>query len=366
VKDFAILIVNGKDNYGSQTWLKLFIDQLKKHTISKNYKILLWNHDYNNKNIKTIISRTKEITELNEINSPLKTYDPNNEYNFSFGECFNNGYHVHRTPLQILFNYNIQNNISDIIFTFDTDSFPIYTGWDIFSLNILKEYKLVGNWRDELIQKISPYIHPSFLGISVNDVLNCNLIFDTKPTFPISDTCSHFTKVIASQFGENKIFKYLRSNNYQFHTVFNGIYNHMIYHHHFGTRYREGKIKNVTPFGWEERNESSQRNKIILDSTTELLFNNTELFFQLLTIGKVNIEVSKLIAYINNPYTSKIDALESNEFNNLNNEEKHYILNRLLIHINNNSFLYTYFNSCKNLNRNKEASLYYDKLLRTP
>lgn len=274
-------ITGESDNY----WLSIALNNLTNRASGKySLKVFLWNHDHENEKVKAIIQQYSDtVIELTAKDVDFNQYDPNGHYICTKGYRFHKGYDVHRTPLQLLYDYLTERFEIEVFFTFDTDSWPLRNNWDLplmYALN--SDKKLVGVWRDELSAVIPPYVHPSCLGMR-NDVFKKSALrFDTIPSFPLEDSLSHFTKYVCKHYGEESIFKLLRNNGLQYHPVFNGVYGSLIYHHHFGSRHVNIKTGNLKSFGWETRKENMQENYIVMVSTTKMVFsdmNGAEVLF---------------------------------------------------------------------------------------
>ena len=302
--DIAILMVNGESGYRDKLWVEISVANIVKYISGEyTYKIFLWNHNVRNTKVHDYLASFGDIVEvLDEGNYDMSQYDPGKKYcTPGRWETFAGGYHVHRTPLQILYDYAVSNYSVDIVFTFDNDSCPIRANWDIpmvYALNHGK--KLVGIWRSEMNQVIEPYIHPSFLGLKVETVRDCGLRFDNIPVFPKQDSLSHITAAIRERYGAETIYPLLRNNKKQYHTVFNGVYGSLMYHHHFGTRNGMVPLKS---FGWQERKEKMIVNRVVMDGTTEMLFSDDQDYFNLLAFG-INYTAYKLYwAYLKADYS---------------------------------------------------------------
>ncbi len=278
-------MVNAITSESDNFWASLSINNLIKRASGKySLKIFLWNHDHENEKVKRIIKQYDDnVIELTANDVDFNQYDPDGKYICKKGYRFHKGYDVHRTPLQLLYNYLTAKFDVEVFFTFDTDSWPLRNNWDLplmYALN--SDKKLVGVWRDELKALIPPYVHPSCLGMR-NDVFKkSGLRFDKIPSFPLEDSLSHFTKYVCENYGEQSIFKLIRNNGLQYHPVFNGVYGSLIYHHHFGSRHVNIKTGNLKSFGWEARKENMQDNYIVMVSTTKMIFSdmkNIEIMF---------------------------------------------------------------------------------------
>ena len=136
-----------------------------------------------------------------------------------------------------------------------------------------------------MTQAIEPYVHPSCLAIKVSTIRELGLRFDRIPNPAFEDSLSHFTSAVREHYGPGAIYPLKRNNVLEFHPVFNGIYDSLFYHHHFGTRNEGGRTKSLKSFGYRMRREAMTENRLVMDGTTEMLFRNPEGFFNLLTYG---------------------------------------------------------------------------------
>ncbi|MCU0370730.1 MAG: hypothetical protein MUC31_04900 [Bacteroidales bacterium] len=285
----AILIVNGTHDFMDKLWLEISLGNIIRFTSGlHSFKVFVWNHNRNSKKVSAYLQSFGDLVEcLDENSFDMSRYDPDKKYIYGQkGYVFSEGWHVHRTPLQILYEHAVTAYEIDTVFTFDTDSCPIRNNWDIPLVYALDHgYKIAGIWRDELQVQIPPYIHPSCLGIKTGTIQKLGLRFDHIPVFPREDSVSNFTAAVVEKYGPEAIFPVKRNNGFQYHSVFNGIYGGMLYHHHFGTRLRSGRLQHVTSFGWKERGEMLAGNKIVMDSTTRMLFLDPQNFMNELAYG---------------------------------------------------------------------------------
>lgn len=301
----AVLIVNGKANFKDRLWIELSIGNILKFTSPyRDFKIFAWNHDRENPAVIRYLDSVKPHVEtLDEGNVDLTGWDgvrydvsPQQTKNYFAG-----GLHVHRAPLQILYEHVTREYDVDIIFTFDSDSWPIRNNWDVpLFYRLGKDTRLTGIWRDELDAVIPPYVHPSCLGIKAETVEALKLRFDRDPAPPGEDTLSHFTHEVRRRFGAEAIYPLKRSNRREYHPVFNGVYGGAVYHHHLGSRYREGKIARPVTHGWQERGEDLDDNRFLLDATTAMVFEHTGGFIHDLAHGERAFDFKLYDNYLKN------------------------------------------------------------------
>lgn len=366
----AILIVNGKFNYKDHLWIELAIKNILRFTSPYiDFKIFVWNHDYENPRVIHFFESCKDRVEIvDEKNFDLTKWQgikcdvpPERGYK---GNYFGGGFHVHRAALQMLYEKVIKNYNVDIIFTFDSDSWPIRNNWDIPLVYLLeKKIKLTGIWRDELRAVIPPYIHPSCLGIKAETIAKLNLRFDYEPLPPTEDTLSHFTQLVRQHFGEDVIYPLKRSNLKEYHPVFNGVYGGIIYHHHLGTRYKDGKLTAPQTYGWQERGESLTHNKFILDATTRMIFEQTDDFILALAYGDRAFGFKLYSNYLQGNTTDEgyIELLETaKERRGKDLPETYYISGLIVRHFAfDKEFLQFYAEVCEEMGYAVEAESYY-------
>jgi len=300
----AVLIVNGTFNYKNNLWLRLSVNNIIRYTSPHTkYKIIVWNHDYRNPEVTAYLNSVADYVEVLSAEdvdpgkwSIAKCDETNTRY-----DCFSGGYHSHRGALQILYEHVVGTYEADIIFTFDSDAWPIRNNWELPLIYRLdRDIKLAGVWRDELKVIIAPYVHPSCLGIKTETIKRFNLRFDEEPEAFKEDTLSHFTRIIKKHFGDSAIMPFKRSNMKEYHTVFNGIYGGLLYHHHLGTRYMDGNIGEAKTYGWQERGESPEYNKFILDGVTQRVFEHTDDFMDELAYGERAFNYKLYAAFLKN------------------------------------------------------------------
>ena len=305
--DMAILIVNGKANYKDKLWLKICINRIIRYTSSDlNYKIFVWNHDKNNESVNEYLQSYPQLIEVLTIDDVnLAEMDlvirPDDRKNSVW--LFEGLYHVHSTPVQVLYDHFSKVYSFDKVFLFDNDAWPVRYNWDLIVSHVLDNgYELTGVWRDELDTIRIPYVHPSGLGIKTDTLKRLGLRFDNWFIGLTEDTISHITRVVDKDSGPLSIFQLKRSNAYNYHNVFSGIYGDLIYHHHLGTRYEAGKIKEAITAGWQDRGEAKQSNRFVLDSLTEMVFRDADQFILDLRYGNDSFEAKKYFNYLNNNY----------------------------------------------------------------
>ncbi|NTV84516.1 MAG: hypothetical protein HGA23_09495 [Bacteroidales bacterium] len=303
----GILMVNGTHDFMDKLWLEISLANIIRYTSGHySFKVFVWNHNRNSKKVAAFLqSFGDKVESIDENSFNMNEYDKEKKYIAGkTGYVFSGGYHVHRTPLQILYEHATRSYDIDTIFTFDTDSCPIRNNWDLPLVYALDHgYKITGIWRDELLVKIPPYVHPACLGIKVKTIEKLGLRFDHIPVFPKEDSLSDFTGTIIGKYGNEAIMPVKRSNQFEYHSVFNGVYGGMIYHHHFGTRLRGGKLQHVTSFGWQERGEVLLDNKMIMDGTTRLIFLDPANFMNELAYGDQYKHYKIFLNYLNANYS---------------------------------------------------------------
>ncbi len=302
--DLAILIVNGKFNYRDHLWLDLSVGNLIRHTSPRtNYRIFVFNHDRDNPRVASCLESVGEHVEVVSEDSfdvgrwpGERVSDPAVPADYFAGGC-----HVHRGALQMLFEHATARFDVETVFTFDTDSWPLRDNWELPLLDRLdRDVRLVGVWRDELQAVIPPFVHASCLGVKAETVRELGLRFDREPLPPREDTLSHFTVAVTNRFGTGSVLRLTRSNRFQHHAVFNGVYGGLVYHHHLGTRYRDGRSPEPRTYGWAERGESLATNKLVLDATTQMVFSNAEDFCCDLQYGADALRLKPFVHYLRN------------------------------------------------------------------
>lgn len=192
---------------------------------------------------------------------------------------------------------------------------------------------------------------------------NSKLRFDQIPNYPLEDSLSNITDYIINYFGEDAIFKLKRSNLFQYHSVFNGVYGKLVYHHHFGTRFMDRKRSNLKSFGWSEREEIMSNNYLIMESTTEMIFSNIKDFEDLLLYGKKASDLKKYRYYLrkgNNKYRIAKLFLMAKQLSDCDVTTAFYILNLINSEncINNDEFIDLYLYLATKMHLPEEANAY--------
>ena len=363
----AVLIVNGTFNYRGQLWIEQCVERLVQYTSAyTDFKIFIWNHDWENRDVTEYLSRRAPyVTVLDEAHYDWSdyrgpTYDrpTHSAYNF-------HGFHVHRTPLQILFDHVTSRYDVDTVFTFDSDSWPIRYNWDVPLLYALdRDTKLAGVWRDELVPIMPAFVHASGLGIRVETIRELGLRFDYKPENEREDTLSNFTRSVEAAYGPEAICRLRRSNVLQYHPIFGGVYDGTIYHHHLGSRYQEGRNKKIVTRGWEERGESLDHNRLVMDGITEAVFSHGDSYLLDLAYGeraaKLKLHVAALRA---NPCDERYAALRelAYETKSTQAEAALFLYNLVCKYYAFNSGVLTeYADLCTQLCHQDEAAAYKD------
>lgn len=361
----AFLMVNGKSNYKKRLWVELSIGNILKYTSPYyDYKIFLWNHDYKNPLVIDYLSSVKNHVEvLSEKNFNLSNWTgfkhgiPPNKRNY-----FSGGFHVHRAPLQILYEYVTRRYDVEIIFTFDTDAWPIRNNWEVpLIYRMERDIVLTGIWRDELEVIRPPHIHPSCLGIKNDTIKKLNLRFDHEAIPPKEDTLTHFTHITENKYNDHAILPLRRSNAKEYHSVFNGIYGGILYHHHLGSRYQEGKSTMVVTAGWKERGESSEKNKFILDATTAMIFECPSDFISDLAYGEKAFDYKLYDYYLKNRCDESYSRLfeKAKEKRKKSLQEAYYISGLICKYFAfNKEFLKFYAEVCEEIGHKTEADSY--------
>jgi SAM-dependent methyltransferase len=364
--DLAILLVNGKFNYKNHLWIELSIGHIIRNTSPyTSFKVFVWNHDVQNQSVSAYLGSVQEHVEvLNEKTIDLSRWRGVHVAGTeNRSDYFSGGIHAHRGALQILYEYAVDKFDVEMVFTFDSDSWPIRANWEwplVFSLR--RDIRLAGVWRDELRAVIPPYIHSSGLGIRAETLRELGLRFDLEPVPPTEDTLSHFTREIQKRYGPQTILPLKRSNAREYHAVFNGVYGGLIYHHHLGTRFRAGKIKEPRTYGWEERGESLAGNKFILDATTQTVFTQADDFVDELAYGDDSFRYriyAHFLRHDGSPAAYKRLYEEAWRARGRDGLESYYILGLIGRHFAKNAdYLRLYAEVCEGLGKDFEAVSY--------
>ena len=361
----AILMVNGKYNYKDKLWLELSLSNITKYTSPyTDYQIFLWNHDHENQKVisylKSVAAKVEVMDEtrlnVHSYDSPTYDFPPHDMLNFY-------GFHAHRTPLQILYDHVSAHYAVDTIFSLDTDSWPITHNWDVqIMAELQKGHKMVGVWRDEMKAGIEPYVHASGLGIKARTVAKEGLRFDAQPPGLHEDTLSNFTRILSKKYTPTTIARLKRSNRLQYHNAFGGIYGHLIYHHHKGTSYKDGKQQRITFKGSDNRKGTAEANKHIGDAITERVFYDHDNYIQEMQFGETYSHHKMLYYFLKNNENNQRyhQFLEIAEADKDSDPEKSYYLLNLIIkrYSFHRPALCLMAEVCEKLKRYKEAEIY--------
>jgi hypothetical protein len=286
----AVLLVNGKSNYKNHFWLEPCLNNLIKNTSPHtDFKVFLWNHDQKNQRLKSWLGGLSGYVEVLE----RSDFDLSGYQGPGYGGSIQprflfEGHHVHRTPLQLLYEYARRYYDLDVVLTLDSDAWPVRQNWDYPLIQSLNEHaRIFGVWRSELSDAIKPFVHPSLLGIRSQTIEELGLRFDYKPENTGEDTMSNFTRAINARWGDRALVKLNRSNQFSYHPVFGGVYGGLAYHHHLGSRFSHDKeaVKDVTTKGWRQRGENPVYNMLVMESITDMVFEDEESYMRLLMFG---------------------------------------------------------------------------------
>lgn len=253
-------------------------------------KVFVWNHDFENETVVSLLQADPDrVVVMDERDPAFAGYD-GPRYPARSSLAFHE-FHVHRTPLQLLFEKAQSEFQPDAIYVCDSDAWPVRPYWDLRMLASLNAGNLLaGVWRDEMASVIAPFVHPSGMAFPASLVEALDLRLDYKPEDVGEDTLSNFTRAVMATEGEAVIEPFDRSNGEDFHGVFGGVYGDWIYHHHLGTRWADGKARIVKTKGWEDRKEDLDENYALMARITRDVFDRTDQFIAELRFGETASE----------------------------------------------------------------------------
>lgn len=296
----AVLVVNGKTGHGRQSWLDICLPRILGFASGLlPLKVLVWNHDFENMALAARLEAYGDrIDVMDERDPAFSAYDGPRyppRSTLAFHE-----FHVHRTPLQLLYERAMERYGPAAIYVCDSDAWPVRPGWDVRMMSSLEEgHKLVGVWRDEMTSVIQPFIHASGMAFPADLVEQLKLRLDYKPEHDGEDTLSNFTRAVQARFGSAAIEPLERSNAHAFHGVFGGVYGDWVYHHHLGTRWSDGQTPTVKTKGWEDRREDLDANRRVMAETVARAFDDPDRLVTHLRFGDRATEGSRNAASSN-------------------------------------------------------------------
>ncbi|UCH96421.1 MAG: hypothetical protein JSV88_06110, partial [Candidatus Aminicenantes bacterium] len=244
------------------------------------------------------------------------------------------------------------------------DSWPIRNNWEVpLVYRLERDIRLTGIWRDEMQIVRPPHIHASCLGIKSETIKKLNLRFDYDPIPVKEDTLTHFTRTIQDKFDDHAILPLRRSNAKEYHPIFNGVYGGIVYHHHLGSRYQEGRNPWAITAGWKERNESPENNKFLLDAATAMVFEQTDDFIHDLAYGDNAFDFKLYAYYLKNCYTDDAYSQlfeKAKEAREKKLPEAYYISGLISKYFAfDKEFLQFYAGLCQEMGYKSEAESYY-------
>ena len=107
------------------------------------------------------------------------------------------------------------------------------------------------------------------------------------------DTLSNFTRQVEASYGQQAVDRFCRSNRLELHPVFGGVYGDWIYHHHLGTRWRDGATKKPVTKGWQDRGEEPEENYRPFSEMTDEVSDNTDQYILGLRYGERAAEFAR-------------------------------------------------------------------------
>lgn len=291
LRSLAVLLVNGRTGHGERSWMEICLPRLLNAASGLlPLKVFVWNHDFENETVVNLLQTDPDRVVLMDERDPAFAGYDGPRYPARSVLAFHE-FHVHRTPLQLLFEKAQREFRPDAIYVCDSDAWPVRPYWDLRMLSSLNAGNLLaGVWRDEMASVIEPFIHPSGMAFPASLVEALNLRLDYKPEDVGEDTLSNFTRAVVAARGDAAIEAFDRSNAEDFHGVFGGVYGDWIYHHHLGTRWADGKATIVKTKGWEDRKEDLDENYALMARITRDVFDRTDGFIAELRFGETGSE----------------------------------------------------------------------------
>jgi hypothetical protein len=215
----TVLIVNGFDRHSRwgefdadearrYPWIELCLHQIEKHSRPGDYLALVYDNAWLPAHRRALRGR-KEVRVL-----------PSNGARIERG---------HGGALDVL----VRSTAASIpyVITLDTDAFPIRDGWIDELISALESgYAVSGIYRDEISQRIRPYVHPSCFCARRADLLAYGVTFRPGD----GDDVGHQLFDVLSR--DRPFHPLRRSNVRNVHPLMGGIYGDLVYHHGAGSR----------------------------------------------------------------------------------------------------------------------------------
>jgi hypothetical protein len=218
----AILVVNGFDRRGRWgefneqearefPWIRLCIQQIKRHTRRVPYEILVWDN-----------ARIREQRRWLKNQPRVRTFGPR----IGGGREKSHGHALDLLVQEV-------SPDTEFVITMDTDAFPVRDGWmDNILGRLHGDVQLAGVWRDELVPARPAFIHPCCLAIRLETLK----LLDTG--FPKGETgrdVGHRVNMAVEAAGGHTSRLY-RSNRWNPHYLMGALYGDLIYHQGAGSR----------------------------------------------------------------------------------------------------------------------------------
>jgi hypothetical protein len=215
----AILIVNGFDRRGRWgeynedeakqfPWIDLCLRQIDRFSRGSSYEVLVWDNSF-----------LPEQEQLLKQHPRVRRFKPRNRE-----EHVGHGPSLDRLLRKV-------HPETEFVVTLDTDSFPVRHGWiENLTGRLTGNTLLAGVWRDELVPKKAPFIHPCGLAVRRDTLLRVGLSFRPVDGLDVGQAIDAAIGRLGSRS------RLRRSNVWNPHFLMGAIYGDLIYHQGAGSR----------------------------------------------------------------------------------------------------------------------------------
>lgn len=216
----SILIVNGFDRRGERgrlneeearefPWIELCLRQIERHSRSSSYEVLVWDNSWIPEH-RRVLRRDPRV----------KRFKPRDE-----SRALRHAPSLNRLVQKV-------RPETEFIITLDSDSFPIRDGWiENLTGRLSDDVWLAGVWRDEMVPRKPPFIHPCGLAVRRERLHQLGVGFAKGSGADVG-----FNLTEAAQAAGARVSTLRRSNYWNPHFLMGAIYGDMIYHQGAGSR----------------------------------------------------------------------------------------------------------------------------------
>jgi hypothetical protein len=218
----ALLIVNGYDRRGrfgpfaaaeaqAFPWIELCLERIARHTAKVDLRVLVWDNTWLARHFR-VMRRFDFVTVFRAPTRPQQRSHP--------------------VALDLLLE---QATDAEYVVTLDTDALPLRDDWlDALLDRLDSGAVLTGVYRDEMKERLRPFLHVSCLGARRHDLLRLPVSFARGMTQDLGQNLS--LAVEKQEPGRGRLSPLWRSNVREAHFLMGGLYGDLVYHQGAGSR----------------------------------------------------------------------------------------------------------------------------------